>query len=399
MIRATNRAYQVKESRPYWRRCLLALGLTVFAGAALTSAFVLQVAGCGHRGLPDPAGWPGGGVRGGAGHRPLARRPRPARPGRCARVPGGANVELPWRWVSPGAAVFVAGWLLTTFGFSVYVTVFGDYSETYGALAGVAVLLIWFYLTAYVVLCDAELNAYLDRRLVTARETQPEGGRAGGHHGTGGPFWPGWPGEKPHRRRGRCPRGTRDARPAPASPPPAPEPGSRARRRLVARAVLRSGVTAACSSRSTRWCRSRSATRRHRPPAGPGGRAPRPGARRAGRLDRAANHPDLRAIEALVAAVTGFLVLFALLYLGLAQTDPANFTQPLGRVSALYFTATVLATVGFGDITAQTDGARLLVTVQMLLGLGLVAGLVRVFSAAARAGAARAPDDRPPARR
>ena len=46
------------------------------------------------------------------------------------------NVELPWRWVSPGAAVFVAGWLLTTFGFSVYVTVFGDYSETYGALAG-----------------------------------------------------------------------------------------------------------------------------------------------------------------------------------------------------------------------------------------------------------------------
>jgi len=112
----------------------------------------------------------------------------------------------------------------------------------------------------------------------------------------------------------------------------------------------------------------------------------------AGQVDsiRAANHPDLRAIEALVAAVTGFLVLFALLYLGLAQTDSANFTQPLGRVSALYFTVTVLATVGFGDITAQTDGARLLVTVQMLLGLGLVAGLVRVFSAAARAGAARA---------
>jgi hypothetical protein len=58
-------------------------------------------------------------------------------------------------------------------------------------------------------------------------------------------------------------------------------------------------------------------------------------------------------------------------------------------VGALYFTVTVLATVGFGDITAQTAGARLLVTAQMLLGLGLLAGIVRVFSAAARAGAAR----------
>ena len=176
VIRATNRAYQVKESRPYWKRCLLALGLTVFAGAALTGAFVLQVAGAAiadvltRQGGPAAAygaalatvRWPGAVVL-------LALA--------AAIVYRAApNVELPWRWVSPGAAVFVAGWLLTTFGFSVYVTVFGDYSETYGALAGVAVLLIWFYLTAYVVLCGAELNAYLDRRSVEARATQPEGG-------------------------------------------------------------------------------------------------------------------------------------------------------------------------------------------------------------------------------
>jgi hypothetical protein len=102
-----------------------------------------------------------------------------------------------------------------------------------------------------------------------------------------------------------------------------------------------------------------------------------------------ANYPDLRAIEALVTVIAVFLVLFALLYLGLATTDAANFTQPLNRVGAFYFAVTVLATVGFGDIAAQTDGARLLVTVQMLLGLGLIAGVVRVFSAAARAGAAR----------
>ena len=73
------------------------------------------------------------------------------------------DVALPWRWVTPGAVVFVGGWLLATFGFSVYVTRFADYGTTYGALAGVAALLVWFYLTAYLVLCGAEVNAFLDR--------------------------------------------------------------------------------------------------------------------------------------------------------------------------------------------------------------------------------------------
>ena len=104
---------------------------------------------------------------------------------------------------------------------------------------------------------------------------------------------------------------------------------------------------------------------------------------------RSASYPALRAAEALAVAIVVFLVSFALLYLGLAGTAPASFNQPLDRVGAFYFAATVLATVGFGDITAQTAGARLLVTVQMLLGLGLIALIVRVFTAAARAGAAR----------
>jgi hypothetical protein len=104
---------------------------------------------------------------------------------------------------------------------------------------------------------------------------------------------------------------------------------------------------------------------------------------------RSASYPALRAVEALVVAIVVFLVSFALLYLGLAGTAPASFNQPLDRVGAFYFAATVLATVGFGDITAQTAGARLLVTVQMLVGLGLIAVVVRVFSAAARAGVAR----------
>jgi voltage-gated potassium channel len=103
-----------------------------------------------------------------------------------------------------------------------------------------------------------------------------------------------------------------------------------------------------------------------------------------------AAYPVLRAIEALVITIGLFLVLFALLYLGLATAAPDSFTRPLTRVSALYFTVTVLATVGFGDITAQSEAAQLLVTVQMLLGLTLLALAVRIFSAAARASAPRA---------
>jgi hypothetical protein len=99
---------------------------------------------------------------------------------------------------------------------------------------------------------------------------------------------------------------------------------------------------------------------------------------------RSANYPQLRAVEAIVIAVTVFIVLFALLYVGLAQANPANFTKPLDRVSAFYFTVTILSTVGFGDIAADSDLARLVVTVQMLLDLTLLAVVVRVFFSAAR---------------
>jgi hypothetical protein len=102
-----------------------------------------------------------------------------------------------------------------------------------------------------------------------------------------------------------------------------------------------------------------------------------------------ATYPRLRAIEAAVTVVAIFVVLFALLYLGLATASPASFNRPLTRVSALYFTVTVLGTVGFGDITPQTDVAQLVVTFQMLLDLALIAVIVRVFTAAARTGAAR----------
>jgi hypothetical protein len=102
-----------------------------------------------------------------------------------------------------------------------------------------------------------------------------------------------------------------------------------------------------------------------------------------------AKYPLLRATEAVIIALTVFTILFALLYLGLAQADKASFSEPLGRVSAFYFTVTIFATVGFGDISARSDVARVVVTIQMLLDITFVAVVVRVFSSVARSSARR----------
>ena len=93
-----------------------------------------------------------------------------------------------------------------------------------------------------------------------------------------------------------------------------------------------------------------------------------------------ARHPGVRAIEAAAVTVPLFILLFAASYFLLSATDVANFdVGPLSRTDALYFTVTVFATVGFGDITATSQFARVLVTVQMILDLIVLGAVVRVF--------------------
>mgnify|MGYP001799559428 FL=1 len=80
----------------------------------------------------------------------------------------------PDRWVTPGAVVACALWVAGSYGFSSYVQSFGSYNETFGALGGVIVLLTWLWLSAFIVLIGALLDAELGRRNKELDAPQPE---------------------------------------------------------------------------------------------------------------------------------------------------------------------------------------------------------------------------------
>ncbi|GAB3308052.1 hypothetical protein GCM10027451_16700 [Geodermatophilus aquaeductus] len=108
--------------------------------------------------------------------------------------------------------------------------------------------------------------------------------------------------------------------------------------------------------------------------------------------------PRLRAIRALGVGVPLLLLVFASTYIVIAGQQPGAFSEPLDRTDGIYFTVTVFATVGLGDIAPVTELARVLVTIQMLVGLvvvGLIAKLV--FGAVQLSEARRAGTPAPPA--
>jgi voltage-gated potassium channel len=105
-----------------------------------------------------------------------------------------------------------------------------------------------------------------------------------------------------------------------------------------------------------------------------------------------ATFPALRAVGALATSAPLFLLLFAGTYYVMSGISEANFSEPLTRTDALYFTVTVFATVGFGDIVATTEGARVVVMGQMVAGIVIIGLGARIIVDAVKRGQQRQPE-------
>ena len=165
VIKAVNRASDLKETRPFWKTKLLALELVILTGLVTAAVFVLIVFG-GPLGdaIANRAGLGGAFTTLWAILRwPIAfagillffaivyylapnREPRN------------------WQWVTPGSALGAALWLALSALFSLYTTFSHSYDKTYGSIAGAIILLLWLNYSAVSLLLGAELNAELERR-------------------------------------------------------------------------------------------------------------------------------------------------------------------------------------------------------------------------------------------
>ncbi len=103
----------------------------------------------------------------------------------------------------------------------------------------------------------------------------------------------------------------------------------------------------------------------------------------------ASEYPGLRALEALATSVPLFLLLFASAYVVMDAVSASSFSQTMTHTNALYFTVTVFATVGFGDITPKTEVARLVVTGQMIVDLMIIGLGARIILGAVTRGRQR----------
>ena len=162
LIDALNRAYDIEEGRSWWKVRLLALGLTLALAAFIVIAFALVLVG------PTAADY----IARATGLGPVFAWTWKVLqwPLVLALVALGAaavyyfapDAEQEWVWVTPGAVLAAIIWLAASLGFKYYVTQFGTYTETYGTIGGVMVLLLWFYLSGVVFLVGAELNAEIE---------------------------------------------------------------------------------------------------------------------------------------------------------------------------------------------------------------------------------------------
>jgi membrane protein len=178
MITGVNLAYDETETRKFVKLRGLALALTLGAMVLLGVALFLIVGFPAlTRSWPTPLAWTAGALR----WILLAALVVVALAVLYRFAPN--RDEPKWTWVSWGSTIATVLWVLASVGFSIYANSFGNYNKTYGALAGVIILMFWLFLTSFVVLVGAELNTEME--LQTAKDTTkgPEKpmGERGGH--------------------------------------------------------------------------------------------------------------------------------------------------------------------------------------------------------------------------
>lgn len=93
-------------------------------------------------------------------------------------------------------------------------------------------------------------------------------------------------------------------------------------------------------------------------------------------------YPALQAIEAFSIAVPMTVLVFAAIYLGISTSDPDAFSEPLDHVAALYLSMMTTTTIGFGDIAADSDGARIMVMLQMVANVTVLGIAAKVIASA-----------------
>ena len=160
---ALNAAYDIVETRPWWKVRVTAIALTVALSAFVLVSFALVLAG---PSVAESVGQVLGAREITAWAWNLLRWPVA-----LALVSTGLGLvhffapdaDQDWVWISPGAVLGTVLWLVASLGFKIYVERLSDYEATYGAIGGVIVLLLWLYVSSLAILAGAELNAEIER--------------------------------------------------------------------------------------------------------------------------------------------------------------------------------------------------------------------------------------------
>jgi membrane protein len=174
IISTLNRAYDLTESRPWWKARLLAVVLTIAFAVFLVTASVLLLAG---RPLFE---WMGGWI--GWSSAAVTAWTYLRWPFIAFTVVlaidliyhFAPNRRVEWVWLTPGSLLATALWFGASLGFKTYTATVGGFNATYGAIGTVVVLMLWLYLSGLALLIGAELNAEIEREF-RERRSGPEG--------------------------------------------------------------------------------------------------------------------------------------------------------------------------------------------------------------------------------